>query len=54
MKGSGNLLYLCKKVKKCLQIHFMTERKRRKRDGFVIYSYFKDRAFTAVEREAKF
>ena len=31
----------------------MTEKKSRKHDGFAIYSYFKYRAFTAVERDAK-
>ena len=29
-------------------MHFTAERKSRKKFGFVIYSYFKDNAFTAV------
>ena len=33
---------------------FVTTRKRRERSGFVIYSYLKDSAFTAVKRDAKF
>ena len=32
----------------------MALKKTRKRFGFVIYSYFKDSAFTAVKRDAKF
>ena len=35
------------------QMHFMAVKKSRKRSGFVIYSYFKDSAFTAVKRDAK-
>ena len=31
----------------------MALKKTRKRFGFVIYSYFKDSAFTAVKRDAK-
>ena len=29
-------------------MHFLAVKKLRKRSGFVIYSYFKDRSFTAV------
>ena len=29
-------------------MHFMVGKKSKKRSGFVIYSYFKDTAFTAV------
>ena len=36
------------------QMHFMAVKKSRKRSGFVIYSYLKDSAFTAVKRDAKF
>ena len=32
----------------------MAVKKSRKCSGFVIYSYFKDTAFTAVKRDAKF
>ena len=35
-------------------MHFMAVKKSRKCSGFVIYSYFKDIAFTAVKRDAKF
>ena len=35
-------------------MHFMSLKKSRKRSGFVIYSYFKDKAFAAVERGANF
>ena len=39
-----------------LTMHFTAVRKSRKRYGFVIFSYIKDRlsAFTAVKRDAKF
>ena len=32
----------------------MSENKSRKRSGFVIYLYFKDRALTTVKRDTKF
>jgi len=32
----------------------MAVNKSRKRSGFVIYLYFKDSAFTAIKRDAKF
>ena len=35
-------------------MHLMTVNKSRKRSGFVTYLYFKDSAFTAVKRDAKF
>ena len=35
-------------------MHFMAVKKSRKCSGFVIYSYSKDIAFTAVKRDAKF
>ena len=35
-------------------MHFMAVKKSRKRSGFFIYSYFKESAFTAVKRDAKF
>ena len=34
-------------------MHFMAEKKSRKRSGFVIHSYFKDSTFSAVKRVAK-
>ena len=43
-----------KKAQKGQQVHFKAVKKLRKRSGFVIYSYFKDSAFTVVERDAKF
>lgn len=39
---------VCKKPKE-LKMHFMSAR----RQGYVIYSYFKNSAFTAVKRGAK-
>jgi len=45
---------ICEKAQKGKQMHFMAVKKSRKRSGFVIYSYFKDSASTAVERDAKF
>ena len=35
-------------------MHFMGEKKLRKISGFVIYSYLKDSAFTAVKRNASY
>ena len=35
-------------------MHFMGEKKLRKSSGFVIYSYLKDSAFTAVKRNARY
>ena len=35
-------------------MHLMAVKKSRKRSGFVIYSYLKDSAYTAVKRDAKF
>ena len=35
-------------------MHFMAVNKKRKGSGFVIYSYLKDSAFTAVKRRAKY
>ena len=35
-------------------MHFMGEKKLRKTSGFVIYSYLKDSAFTAVKRNARY
>ena len=35
-------------------MHFMGEKKLRKISGFVIYSYLKDSAFTAVKRNARY
>ena len=43
-----------KKAQKGQQVHFKEVKKLRKRSGFVIYLYFKDNAFTVVERDAKF
>ena len=54
MKGKGNLLFRSVKSPKGQQMHFMAVKKKRKGSGFVIYSYFKDSAFTAVKRRAKF
>ena len=47
--------FVGKKAQKGQQVHFKAVKKLRKRSGFVIYSwYFKDNAFTVVERDAKF
>ena len=54
MKGKGNLSFRSVKSPKGQQMHFMAVKKKRKGSGFVIYSYFKDRAFTAIKRLAKF
>ena len=35
-------------------MRFIAVKKSRKRSGFVIYSYFKDTAFTAVKRDENF
>ena len=35
-------------------MHFLAVKKSRERSGFVIYSYLKGNAFTAVKRHAKF
>ena len=43
-----------KKAQKGQQVLFKAVKKLRKRSGFVIYLYFKDNAFTVVERDAKF
>ena len=37
-----SVISVCKKAKKGEQVHFMAEKKLRKRSGFKIYSYFKD------------
>ena len=34
-------------------MHFMAEKKSRKRSCVVIHSYFKDSTFSAVKRDAK-
>ena len=39
-----------KKAQKGLQMHFLAVKKSRKHSSFVIYSYLKDSAFTAVKR----
>ena len=39
---------------KKVQMRLMAVKKSRKRSGFVIYSYCKNSAFIAVERDAKF
>jgi len=41
-------------IKKGQQIHLMGVKESRKHSGFVFYSYFKNSAFTAVKRDAKF
>ena len=46
--------FVGKKAQKGQQVHFKAVKKLRKRSGFVIYLYFKDNAFTVVERDAKF
>ena len=43
-----------KEAQKGQQVHFKAVKQLRKRSGFVIYLYFKDNAFTVVERDAKF
>ena len=43
--GVGNLSF---------QMRFIAVKKSRKLSGFVIYSYFKDTAFTAVKKDENF
>ena len=43
-----SVILVCKKTQKGSWIHFMSVKKLRNHSGFVIYSYFKDSAFTAV------
>ena len=50
----NSFISVVKKTQKGLQMHLMAVKKSRKRSGFVIYSYLKDSAFTAVERGAKY
>ena len=54
MKGYGNLSLRSVKTQKELQMHFISRKKLRKSPGFVIYSYLKDSALTAVKRDEKF
>ena len=54
MKGKGNLSFRSVKSPKGQQMHFVAVKKVQKGSGFVIYSYLKDSAFSAVKRRAKF
>ena len=56
MNGLGNIsLWSVKRLKRANRyILIKAVKKLRKRSGFVIYLYFKDNAFTVVERDAKF
>ena len=54
MNGYGNLSLRSVKTQKELQMYFISRKKLRKSPGFVIYSYLKDRALTAVKRDAEF
>ena len=54
MKGYGNLSLRSVKTQKELQMHFISRKTLRKSPGFVIYSYLKDSALTAVKRDAEF
>ena len=54
MKGYGNLSLRSVKTQKELQMHFISRKTLRKLPGFVIYSYLKDSALTAVKRDEKF
>ena len=54
-KGKGNLsIQSVKRPYRAKRWHFMAVKKAGKRSSFVINSYFKDSAFTAVKREEKF
>ena len=44
---------ICKKAQKGQQMHLMAVKETRKCPGFVIYSYLKDCAYTAVKRDAR-
>ena len=54
MNGLGNMSLRSVKREKGQQVHFKAVKKLRKCSGFVIHLYFKDNAFTVVERDAKF
>ena len=55
IKGGGNVSFQSvKRHKMANRRHFVAVKKSRKRSGFVLYSYLKDSAFTAVKRDAKF
>ena len=54
MKGQGNLSFGSVKGPKGLTDEFYGFIKSRKRSIFVIDSYLKDSAFTAVKRDVKF
>ena len=50
-----SVISVCKKAQKGSQVHFIAVKKLRQSSFFMIYSYFKDSAFTAVKRvNAKF
>ena len=52
MKRVGkSVIFVCKKAQRGYKLHFMAVRKSRKRSGFVIYSFLKDSAFTAVKKD---
>ena len=52
MKRVGkSVISVCKKAQRCYKLHFMAVRKSRKRSGFVIYSFLKDSAFTAIKKD---
>ena len=54
MKGQGNLSFGSVKEPKGLTDEFYVIIKARKGSIFVVDSYLKDSAFTAVKRDAKF
>ena len=54
VKGKGNLSFGSVRGSKGLTNEFYGLKKSRKRSIFLIDSYLKDSAFTAVKRDAKF
>ena len=53
-KEEKSVISVCKKSQGPTDRLLMAVKKLRKGSGFVIYSYLKDSAFTAVKRRAKF
>ena len=54
LKCMKSVISVCKKSQGPTDGLLMAVKKLRKGSGFVIYSYLKDSAFTAVKRRAKF
>ena len=53
-KGRDICYFGSKKGQNCKQLYFLADNKSAKCSGTVVYSYIKDREFTAVKRDGKF